>query len=242
MSAISSATIDLPLVTILAPTERQISQDRGAGLLGVARPMHLAAGGGDVALVELEVEIEMRERVVLDRAARLRAVPRIPAAARSPAARRSGKPVRASPSARCKIGSARPARAFAGKLWLVGDASALSRRRADRRERRRSCRRAPRRHGGLRPGCRGATSLPAMLSRQPRSPASTASAPVAAMSAALSVTILSEISGYLTQNVPPKPQHTSAPGNSVKLSPSTDASSARGCCLTPSSRSPEQAS
>ena len=52
-------------------------------------------------------------------------------------------------------------------------------------------------------------SLPAILRRQPRSPASTVSAPVAAMSAALSATILSEISGYLTQNVPPKPQHTS---------------------------------
>src|SRR5665213_3403105 len=43
-------------------------------------------------------------------------------------------------------------------------------------------------------------SLPAMLRRQPRSPASTVSAPVASMSAALSLTMRSEIAGYLTQN------------------------------------------
>src|SRR5262249_35646649 len=85
-------------------------------------------------------------------------------------------------------------------------------------------------------------SLPAMLSRQPRSPASRVPAPVAAMSAVFSLTILSEIAGYLTQNVPPKPQQISAPGNSASRRPSTVASSLRGCCLTPSSRRPEQES
>src|SRR5262249_34908623 len=85
-------------------------------------------------------------------------------------------------------------------------------------------------------------SLPAMLSRQPRSPASSVPAPVAAMSAVLSETILLEISGYLTQKVPPKPQQSSAPGSSTSFSPSTAASNRRGCALTPSSRKPEQES
>ncbi len=41
-------------------------QHRRTGLFGGACPMHLAAGGDDVLLVELEVEIEMGEGVVLD--------------------------------------------------------------------------------------------------------------------------------------------------------------------------------
>ena len=48
-----------------------------------------------------------------------------------------------------------------------------------------------------------------MFIRQPRSPASSSSAPVASMWPALFDTIRVEISGYLTQNVPPKPQQTS---------------------------------
>jgi len=81
-----------------------------------------------------------------------------------------------------------------------------------------------------------------MFKRQPRSPARTASAPVETMLAALSLTILSEIFGYLTQNVPPKPQHISDPGSSLSSNPETDASSLRGWSLTPSSRNPEQES
>jgi hypothetical protein len=43
----------------------------------------------------------------------------------------------------------------------------------------------------------------------------------------------SEISGYLMQKVPPKPQQISAPGNSLSSSPSTLLSSRRGWALTP---------
>src|SRR5262249_26294161 len=85
-------------------------------------------------------------------------------------------------------------------------------------------------------------SLPAMFIRQPRSPASSVSAPVAAMCSAFLVTMVFEMSGYFTQKVPPKPQHTSASCISLSASPSTLASSRRGCALTPSSRRPEQLS
>ncbi len=51
-----------------------------------------------------------------------------------------------------------------------------------------------------------------------------------------------DISGYLTQNVPPKPQQTSGVAISLSRSPSTDPSRRRGCSLTPSSRRPEQES
>src|SRR6266446_25582 len=89
-------------------------------------------------------------------------------------------------------------------------------------------------HGSYRAAPIGGTS--------PVMPASTASAPVPAMSASLSLAILSEMSGYLMLKVPPKPQQTSAPGSSLRLSPLTDASSWRGWSLTPSSRSPEHPS
>ncbi len=74
------------------------------------------------------------------------------------------------------------------------------------------------------------------------SPASSVSAPVAAMSFALSPTMRTEMSGYFTQNVPPKPQHVSGSASSRTSNPSTDASRARGCARTPSSRRPEQLS
>ena len=86
-------------------------------------------------------------------------------------------------------------------------------------------------------------SLPAMFSRQPMSPASSRSAPVAAMSFVLSDTMRVEMSGYFTQNVPPKPQQTSASVHLRERSdPSTPASSRRGCAFTPISRRPEQES
>ncbi len=121
--------------------------------------MHLAAGGGDVALVKLEIEVEMGERVVLDRACPRRAAPRIRAGARSPAARRAGKPVRAMPSARCSTGSAS---AGAGIL-VEGVAGRLHQRRsgdgAPIGRRRRSCRPAPRRHGARSTGMPSARQL-----------------------------------------------------------------------------------
>src|SRR5262249_26769538 len=83
-------------------------------------------------------------------------------------------------------------------------------------------------------------SLPAMFIRQPRSPASRSCASVAATFAAFFSTIALEMSGYLTQNVPPKPQHTSASRISLSVRPRTLPSSARGWTRTPSSRRPEQ--
>src|SRR5258706_1258694 len=83
---------------------------------------------------------------------------------------------------------------------------------------------------------------PSMLSMQPRSPSTIASAPVAsALSHLLSASRV-EIAPNLTAKVPPKPQHVSASFISLSLSPATFASSARGCVLIPISRSPEHAS
>ena len=61
------------------------------------------------------------------------------------------------------------------------------------------------------------------------------------MSAVLSDAMRTEISGYLTQNVPPKPQQISGSFISTTVAPML-ASSARGCALTPISRSPAQLS
>src|SRR5690606_5742228 len=83
---------------------------------------------------------------------------------------------------------------------------------------------------------------PAMFIRQPRSPPISTSAPVSSALRILSSTILVEISGYLTQKVPPKPQHTSVSAISRRARPSTLASSARGWPLMPRLRRPEQES
>src|SRR6266481_4396473 len=79
-----------------------------------------------------------------------------------------------------------------------------------------------------------------MFMRQPRSPAISMPAPLAATLAAFLATIAFEMSGYLTQKVPPKPQHTSGSRISVSVSPRTVPSSRRGWTRTPSSRNPEQ--
>ena len=55
-------------------------------------------------------------------------------------------------------------------------------------------------------------------------------------------TMALEMSGYLTQNVPPKPQQTSASCSSASFRPATDLSRRRGWSRTPSSRRPEQES
>ena len=106
----------------------------------------------------------------------------------------------------------------------------------------RSCRRAPRRHGAPSPCRPWRCSLPAMFIRQPRSPASSVSAPLRLDLAAFSLTIASESSPYLTAKVPPKPQQISLSSSSTSLRPSTLASNWRGWFLTPSSRKPEQES
>ena len=81
-----------------------------------------------------------------------------------------------------------------------------------------------------------------MFSRHPRSPPSSTSAPVATTFPHFSSTRRVEISGYLTQKVPPKPQQVPASRISVSLSPSTDASSVRGWSRTSISRRPAQES
>lgn len=67
-------------------------------------------------------------------------------------------------------------------------------------------------------------------------------APLARMLAHFSSAMAVEMSPYLIENVPPKPQHASQAGISVSLTPGSLASRSRGCVFTPSSRRPEQAS
>ena len=66
MRPISSPTIDLPLVTVLAPALRQMSSTIARASSAVTREVHVAAGRRHALLVVLEIEVEVRERVVLD--------------------------------------------------------------------------------------------------------------------------------------------------------------------------------
>src|SRR6185437_7430920 len=215
-------------------------QHRVARLLRRAAPMHVPALRLDVLLEGLEVEIEILEHVVLDRLALVaqRLEFRKPRHGRGTA---GGKAAAHQRQRLLQIGIAERLvrvvlEGVAGRLHqprsgaapMGAVASALP---ASTSATWRTRTRLPSR-----------VSLPAMLRRQPMSPASSVSAPLATISAALSAAMRSEISGYLMQKVPPKPQHTSAPGSSCSRRPSTLASSRRGCSLTPSSRSPEQES
>jgi hypothetical protein len=75
-----------------------------------------------------------------------------------------------------------------------------------------------------------------------KSPSTTASAPVLAMSVHFWSAIRDEISLNFTAKVPPNPQHWSGVAISLRVSPGTLDRSWRGCALTPSSRNPEQES
>ena len=60
---------------------------------------------------------------------------------------------------------------------------------------------------------------PPMCIRHELSPAVHTSAPVVADAASLSASIAAEVSAFLTANVPPKPQHSSASGSSTSSMP-----------------------
>ena len=89
--AISSPIIDLALGDGARAGRAADREHRRARLLGGAAPMDMAASRHDVALERLEIEIEMREHVVLDRARLVAQRLELRAAARPPwrAARRS---------------------------------------------------------------------------------------------------------------------------------------------------------
>ena len=220
MRPISSEIIDLPLVTVLAPAARQMSRTMSRASSAVAAQCTWPPAAVTLRLVGLEIEVEMRQRVVLDvaravaqrlelrqRVDRLRALV-------DEAARAHGR----APSAAAASASAPVAFSLKAARCVMRHAR-VSALRADRR-RRRSCRPAPRRRGAPRRGEPSRFSLPAMFIRQPRSPASSVSAPVAAMCVGLlASTMALEMSGYFTQNVPPKPQQTSAPCISISSRP-----------------------
>ena len=60
-----------------------------------------------------------------------------------------------------------------------------------------------------------------MCMRHELSPATQTSAPVSSTHRILSSSIAAEVSAFLTANVPPKPQHSSASGSSTRSMPPT---------------------
>ena len=56
---ISSAIIDLPLVTVCAPAVAADGQDDVAGFLRIAGEMHVPAGRSHLLLIGFEIEVEM---------------------------------------------------------------------------------------------------------------------------------------------------------------------------------------
>jgi hypothetical protein len=75
-----------------------------------------------------------------------------------------------------------------------------------------------------------------MCIRQDASPAVSASAPVDSTWRILSASIAVDVSGFLSANVPPNPQHWSAAGSSINVIPRTWRSSRSGLSPTRSMR------
>src|SRR5262245_28877949 len=212
--------------------------DDPLGLRPVGGEMDMAAARPDLGLVALEIEIEMGERVVLDR-------PRLIAERlelRQPVARHE---TFVDEAARHVLERPLQLRIMERPRGILLEFAAARLHQAG----------SPPPMGGppVSPASTSAMwrtsmrdpsrdSLPAMFIRHPRSPASSTSAPLAVTLAIFFFTMSLEISGYLTQKVPPKPQHTSASFISATVSPLTSASSRRGWLRMSSSRKPEQLS
>ena len=87
-----------------------------------------------------------------------------------------------------------------------------------------------------RTGDRAATAARRCASGTTCRPRSGPRRPRPATSSTLSMPIATDVSAFLTANVPPNPQHASDRGRSTRVRPSTAASSRRGRSPTPSSR------
>jgi hypothetical protein len=238
---ISSAIIDLPLVTVRAPPAAD-AEDRLARLLGVRAQCTWPPAAVTLRLVAFEVEIEVGQHVVLD-VARLVAQRLEFRQAGDGAARLA----RRSPCAlaeRALQVRRRPAPRWAFSLncglvdWIaITLCPALLRRGCS--DRGRPCRPAPRPRGAPSPSP-SRFSLPAMFIRQPRSPASSVSAPVAATSGPCH-----RPCGRRSRVLHAEGAAEAAAGLRVGISTSVSprpAEQRRGCALTPSSRRPEQES
>src|SRR5690606_31135731 len=207
-------------------------EDGRARLLGGRAPVHMAAIPDHFALELLEIEIEMRQRVVLDVARgiaqrfefrqfssglgapldeiapdmaecalQLRILERRFRMLGEPVA---GRLHHATPFRRCVSRAGSP---IAGASPIPASSSATWKQRTGEPSR---------------------LSLPAILRRQPRSHEASVPAPVSITSAALRVTMPSEIAGYLTQNVPPNPQQACGSASATDVRPRTARISCRG--------------
>ena len=219
------------------------ARDDGAGLLGVAGPVHGRAAGLQRGLELEQVLVEPAQGVVLDRRtgdAQLLPVVDLGDDGGALGPDRAGRvrEVRRSwvlPSA---------ARAASGKAGIPTNVALMTLRRAGNLDRSvlgpapaaasRSCRARGQRDscalvGAASTSARCITRTPARCRdrspptciRHELSPATITSAPVSRTCAALSAPIATDVSGFFTAKVPPKPQHSSAAGRSPGGCPRT---------------------
>ncbi len=197
-----------------------------ARLHGICRPMHMAASLRHLLLIGFEVEIEIVEHMVLDCPCAVAQVVEL-----RQVRRRLGALVdevdlhMAHGLLQLRIVKR------AGGVFLEGGGGDLDHLFAFP-----DCRNVdhPRQHfrhvAHLDARCpRASACRPCSSGSQDRPPAASRRR-VSLIVAVLSMTMELEMSGYLTQNVPPKPQQTSAPFISASSSPATVPSSLRGCC------------
>ena len=205
-----------------------VGDDR-VGLCRVDRPVHHAAGRGDPLLQLLQQFGQAGEDGVLDRRAgqpQVFPVGQLSDRAQSLVPDRHGGPGEVGPL--LGIGERRPRgdreRRHPEERRMAHRASAFVEARISAR-----C--------STRTGAPWRDSSPPMCIRQDVSAEVSTSAPVASTSATLSCPMAVEVSGFLTLNVPPKPQHSCGCVSGRSSMPSTAASSRCGRSPMCSSRS-----
>src|SRR3989442_3609482 len=179
---------------------------------GVARPMHARAGALGVRDELLQIAVQVQQRLVLDGAGPIAGVLPIRHVRdrRPPPLAEQGRGV-TQRAPQLAVGQGRARVAVEAHVVAASTSARCRARTAD-----------PRRD-----------SPPAICITQLASPETTASTPARPIASTFSSRIATEISGYFTEKVPPKPQHVSAlaGGSSTNSAPRTWCSSRRGSSL-----------
>src|SRR5579875_899771 len=197
-------------------------------LIGIARPVHTSARFRAVALKFLQIAIQMRERVLLDRVSRF--------AQRLPIRHLIDYP-RPLPTNHIRRMTDVPPQLRIRDQRLCRTRKSFRLCRMSHVNTHALAARISARCAHFTP-VRIRLSAPLICMRHELSVAVQTSAPVLSTHRILSASMAAETSAFLIANVPPNPQHCSASGNSIKRSPRTLSSSWRGLLPRPSDRSP----
>src|SRR2546422_10087753 len=212
----------------IVPAARQVG-DQAAGVRAVSDPVHLPAGCDDLTFQLLQVVIEMGQGMQLHP---MRVLPQ-----RLPVIHLIDDPPLQLAEAYHGAAHGGMQRRIAKRGFAVLDEINTG---THHRSRRIHCAARISARCTARTGLLRLESPPAMCIKQLLSVAVTTSTPADSMAPIFASSIDPDSAANLTENIPPKPQHSSTPGSGRSSSARTAASRRSGCVVTCSPRSPWQ--